>query len=157
MEVEKLSTEVSLKKIAYPKTIPHLGPEAYVAYAIMARCVVFSGLTPNTTSTVNAAENIIMAICRAEGMEPNKFAFFDLQTSQTYGRFEPGEFELSLLEFNYIPHFCGAVYKGSDGSVTIGTSGPIQVMSWEPFPYSPEVVKLFAEQIGPNPRQINYG
>ena len=67
-----------------------------VAYVIIGREVFFSGLT-RTTTTINAAEEIIRAICEAEGIRWQDFTFVDIQTHCGYPK-TPGDFEADVLE-----------------------------------------------------------
>ncbi len=72
------------------KRIPYRGNEpAYdgiIDYVIMDgnRCI-YSGITRNSTSTINAAEGIINTICHREEFEPNEVKFFELLTCRGYG------------------------------------------------------------------------
>ncbi len=57
---------------------------ATIVYAIMPENrIVFSGTDPGPgrTSTINAAEVIMMEICNHEGIEPTDFTFCDLSAS----------------------------------------------------------------------------
>jgi len=58
------------------------------------RCI-FSGVTRDT-STINAAESVVKAICAKEHVSPERITFFDLQTSRGYPKPE-SEFHFDRL------------------------------------------------------------
>lgn len=72
-----------------------------VAYMIVGNNVLFTALIPYTkgaTSSINAAEAIIHAICRAENIRWEDYTFFDAQTSLGYPHHESGYFCIDRLE-----------------------------------------------------------
>lgn len=81
------------------------------------------------TSSINAVEEIVQAICRQEGMSLQELVFHDLQTCLGYIKKE-GEFEFDRIKFSAV-----------DG------------VSWRPMRCSQEVIELFGDYIGDNPRQ----
>ena len=64
-----------------------------VAYAVSGNTVYFSGLTPGylSTSTINAAENVVLAICNKLGKRWDELRFVDIQTHLGYVK-KTGEF-----------------------------------------------------------------
>src|SRR3990167_3967397 len=125
---------------AQKKIVRHrdaVGKERSVAYVIIGRDCVFSGLeTPGTT--INFAEDIIALICEAEQLDPQQVAFYDLQTHRSYPSKEPGEYELDQLALKF-------------GEGRFGFC----VESWTPEAKWPLVLKTFAEEIGGSGSPVN--
>jgi len=90
---------------------------------------VFSGTKNDGTSTVNAAERIVEAI---NGIEKKPLAFYDLQTQKGYDYYSPGEYSFNLLSI-----------KDEDNP---------EVLSWRPHQINPQILEVFKDHIGPNPR-----
>lgn len=93
------------------------------------KVVYFSGITnpEQSTSTVNAAEQIIAAICSKEGLDWEGVSFYDIQTHLGYYK-DPGEIEAYLL-----------ITKAADGS-------QISVTDWQSIDLSEipdQVLKIF--------------
>lgn len=92
---------------------------------------VFSGVTKDGKSTINAAEDIIRIISRAEGIP---LTFFDLQTRLGYGHYKEGEYFLNLL-------------------IVINQQDP-QVVEWRRVQFPrPDVFRVFQNHIGLNLRE----
>lgn len=110
---------------------PLVGPKwATVDYARVGNTIIFSGITNPATSTINAAEDIILAICAQEGCQPTAVRCFDLQTHLNYSGTEPGEFMYDEVKFKV-------------------RGGKLEDLSWDgSVPCPPEVVALFREHIG---------
>ena len=90
-----------VKQICYYEG--HGAADAYAEYVILEGTIVFCGITPGTRSTINGEEEIILAICRQEKINPNQKKFFDLQTKAGYpSTFQSGGFEFDEITFNYI-------------------------------------------------------
>ena len=120
----------SLKIVEFSATAP-----GDVVYYVEGDQCVFCGFSNMSTSTINAAEAIILAIAKQENIDPKSLTFYDLQTYKTFSDKEPGEFELDIIDFN--------IYDGK-----------VEDLGWTSFPDCPAwVLKLFAEHIGPNPYQ----
>ena len=108
-----------------------------VAYAILSGgvCVfTYSRITwaidstiTKATSTINAAEAIVAAICRQEGISRDDLYFYDLQTARGYDK-PLGLFQYDRLKLD-------------------------RVLRWQPEICPAEVIRLFAEFLGENPRQ----
>lgn len=63
-----------------------------VVYIISGKHCVFSALLWNTQTSINAAEEIIAAICKKEGLRQHDLQFYDLLTHLGYRLFSPGSF-----------------------------------------------------------------
>jgi len=90
---------MTLKRIRYKNSGgPSFGYAQVVYVIINGNQCIFSGITPGParTSTINAAEDIIMAIAEAEGVEAENLQFFDLQTGTGYEK-KPKEYEFDKL------------------------------------------------------------
>jgi hypothetical protein len=114
----------------------------YVIYIIIGGDCIFSGNTSHkmhTKSTVQAAEAVITAIARQEGADVNQFTFFDLKTQRSYRR-EPGQYSFSRISFN-------AIQAGYPLEIQL------RDITWKQVDCPEEVLSLFAEHIGPNPRK----
>ena len=76
-----------------------------VEYIVYGNSVVFSGLHNGKegarTSTINAAESVVMAIAEAEGIDPRHYTFFDLQTFTSYARYQRGDFTYNQLTIDW--------------------------------------------------------
>lgn len=146
-------TAVALKQLDYPNFC--IGTSS-VAYAIFPdRRVVFSGVSADGTSTINAAESIIQEICRREEINPYAYRWFDFQTNRQYGRSSfycphPGEFEFDELHFrpNLHPGVTKQVDEHGRPYMLINSPEAYHVESWTMAPCPSEVVALFREYIG---------
>jgi len=100
-----------LKRVRYEGIQPN-NPLNLVVYCRYGRQIVFSGLHNSNEgrvrSTINGAEQVIIAIALAERIDPRDFEFFDLQTQRGYASFRPGDYEFSQLS----PTWQGAVPIG---------------------------------------------
>lgn len=127
---------MELKRLAY--TNLHNGGKNFVDYVIIngSQCI-FSGASDSGTSTINAAESIVALICREE--KRNDLTFFDLQTYLGYSHYQKGEYDFNQLTvpipFNMAKRWD---YK----------------MDWRPLPCPQEVLDIFRESIGGEPRRI---
>lgn len=109
-----------------------------VVYAIIGNTCVFTKKGRRGTSTINAAESIIFAICIKERMDPRSGLFYDLSTCQEYSHLQPGEFEFAQIHFR------------------LEENQPVQP-SWDTRQTCPsKIVKLFKQYIGPDPQQVNF-
>ncbi|MDZ7799085.1 MAG: hypothetical protein U5L76_05825 [Patescibacteria group bacterium] len=140
-----------LKRVMYEGAIPRAN--GYVDYVILAEKCTFTGLSETPTSTINAAGKIILSICREEELEPDNLEFFDLQTAKGYGSKKLGEFVYDQVKFIY--HAGRPPLVKKDGAEII-TGGQVVDIYWCPTLCPEEVIRLFTEHIGPNPRQIEY-
>lgn len=116
-----------MRRIAYFKSGKN---QSFVDYEIFDgyKCV-FSGVSGNGKSTINAAEGIIKAIAETEKV-PLKF--YDLQTHKGYDYFKPGEYSFDLL--------------------IITNQNDPEVVRWVPERLFREALEVFKEHIGSNPR-----
>jgi hypothetical protein len=130
------SKAVKLKKV-------HYRGSGTVDYVVIGKNCVFSGITSGVISTINAVEDIILAIVQQEQVKPNKLTFFDLQTSRADSSKKPGQFEYDQLKV--------VVARNPVGETA---ADQISVIDWEPVKCPARVIKLFAEHIGPKPRQL---
>ncbi len=79
---------------------PMVNANHEVVYGVDGRKIVFSGIrTGVRTSTINAAEDIIRAICRQESISHKQYLFFDLLTHTGYESRElkPGCYKIAQL------------------------------------------------------------
>jgi hypothetical protein len=97
------------------------------------RCI-FTAVNGRGVSTVGAAEYIVRAISEIEGWP---LEFYDLQTKKGYSYFDRGEYLLRRL-----------VIEG-------GQNNP-HVAEWVPVKPSQDILDIFAEHIGPDPRPFVY-
>lgn len=124
------------KRIRYPV---FLGSDvAYVEYAIWSgmaykKCV-FTGISKPVTTTINAAEDVVMSIARAEDFRTSqRVEFFDLMTHLGYGGHEPGVIQFARL----------VLKRATDG----GTRN--FEVDWDWMVRCPEnVIEVFRENIG---------
>ena len=109
-----------------------------VAYLILkdGTCVItYSRLVSGSmwlekaTSTINAIEDIVKAICKKERRKPKGLVFYDLQTSRAYKQ-KPGQFVFDRITF---------------------TNGN---PSWNQVVCPPRIVDAFRAFIGPNAQQV---
>jgi hypothetical protein len=107
-----------------------------VAYLVADDQVIFSGLTlpSESTSTINAAENIVEAICETEGLNWRSVTFYDIRTHRGYHK--PAGF-CEVNKLNLVPDL-------SDHSVPFRVSW--EVLNCDDFPE--EVWELFGPFIG---------
>lgn len=125
------------------KTAQYL-PKGTVVYAIVGRCCYFSGLGPpyKVCSTINAAEDIILAITSQERRRVTGLRFFDLQTHRGYAKLPPGIYELDELIVKMQKPL-----RAEQGVLVIGWR-PIHVEHFIPAECPPKVLELFREYIG---------
>lgn len=140
-----------LKIAYYPNWgYPTVGPEfGTVVYVIIGNRCYFSGTKRSygepgggVTTTINAAESILVAIAAQEGIPVMSLRFFDLQTYRGYHQ-PPGTFALDELIFRrkerrQIPK----------GVVVLDTPEEITVKEWRPTECPPEIEEIFREYIG---------
>ena len=100
--------------------------DGWVAYKIIRKEVFFAGLIREATSTINAAEDIIRAICKAEEISWQDFTFVDIQTHRGYQK-APGEFKANVLK--------------------LGSGEELSVESWQPISLTKKVRQLFDDMI----------
>jgi len=76
-----------------------------VEYIIYDDHIVFSGLHNGKDgprlSTINGAERIVTAIAKAEGIDPKKYTFYDLQTFKSYGDYRQGDYNFNRLTIDW--------------------------------------------------------
>ncbi|MBU2229273.1 hypothetical protein KJ810_02590 [Patescibacteria group bacterium] len=90
--------------------------------------------------STHMADEIISSIGYQEHVEVDQFEYFDLQTHISRpDLYKPGEFSLQQIEF--------IVHRRDNFSA-------IDRVVHTPVECPPEVVRIFAEQIGKNPRQV---
>ncbi|MFH1427352.1 MAG: WG repeat-containing protein [Patescibacteria group bacterium] len=68
-----------------------------IAYVIVGNRCYFSGLERGT-STINAAEDVIVSIAKQEGVNFFDLRYFDIQTHKGYRKF-PGEYKVNELKY----------------------------------------------------------
>lgn len=86
---------------------------------------------------MDAADAIMARIAKAAKIEPKRTTFCDLQTGLGYGQTgkPTGKFHFSELLVDFSQESC-------------------RVCGWMDDTCPPEVITLFAAQIGPNPQQV---
>ena len=120
---------LSLKEVDFDGFYPPM-TKSKVAYVVDGYNIYFSGLERRKTSTINAAEEVILVLCRAEGLKWQNCQFYDIQTHLGY-RKSPGEYIVDSLK----------VIRPSGGSPE-----SLFVEAWRPMPpeqIPSEVLKLF--------------
>lgn len=100
-----------LKEIAYGKRMPY----ARAVYLCDGDRIFFSGLEGHP-STINAAEQVVLAICKAEGLEWQNCTFYDIQTRSGYPTHEIGWYAVDRL-------------------ILVDTNGSPHVDAWQPVDY----------------------
>lgn len=75
------------------------GSPGQIAYVVDGNNIYFAGLTPphEATSTINAAEAVIVAICTAGGVHWKHGTFHDVQTHRGYN-YPVGSYIITQLE-----------------------------------------------------------
>ncbi len=68
-----------------------------VAYYIEGNKVFFTSVRRKATSTINAAESVVMELSAIVGVPWDDLTFYDLQTHNGYSTKKPGEFQLDQL------------------------------------------------------------
>ena len=125
-----------------------------VVYAIVGDCCYFSGIEKKfRTSTINAADSVITAICKQEGILPDRLRWFDLQTHRGYDSKQPGEFELDELVI--LPNPDDARRGGAEETEIAGVTAvvitqdthDIVVNYWISTLCPPDIFLLFREYI----------
>ena len=101
---------------------------------------VFSGIGLDRTSSINAAEIIVDAICTKEGIVCEEYSFCDLQTHLGY-RQPSGYYEFSMLEFDR-----GKKRYSHGTLLACGT-----VVNWQPLECPLIVFQAFTSLIGDFP------
>ena len=118
-----------------------------VVYTVIGNCCYFSGIElEKRTSTINAAESIVLVIAHQEGVPATSLRYFDLQTHRGYEK-PSGEYEIDELNVQkYEPPEDlppGAKVIGSPGK-----KGGISIRGWIRTECPPEVCEMFKEYIG---------
>ena len=90
---------MSLKQVQFSMGNPRFIGTA--VYMIRKDMCTFSALT-KLPSSINAAEDLVKSICRAEHCRPTQLHFFDLQTCLGYSSMQPGDYELELLKLKVL-------------------------------------------------------
>ncbi|MDO8482348.1 MAG: hypothetical protein Q7S86_00835 [bacterium] len=116
-----------MKTVSYPNFGKGEGRVDYKLFEGF-RCV-FSGVTSDGTSTINAAERIVKAIAE---VEKATLMFYDLQTQKGYDFYRPGEYSFSRL-------------------IVDGAQTNPENITWRPEKLPENVLKVFGDYIGPNP------
>lgn len=88
---------MELKEITYVGNGPEFNGK--VIYLLDAYTIYFCGITPHSTSTINAAERVIQAIANDLGINYLDYEFIDIQTWHQYGSKKRGEFDADQLKF----------------------------------------------------------
>jgi hypothetical protein len=73
------------------------GADGEVLYVIADGRCTYCGITPGSTSTINAAERVISAIVNAEGLFPSDVEFYDIQTRAQYEYKKPGSYDFTRV------------------------------------------------------------
>lgn len=92
----------TLQEIPYKGFLPHR--PGTIAFAMREQLCVFSGLTKEATSTVNAAENVIQALMEHHGWnrdDVKDITFSDLHTHRAYAYTE-GMYRYEVLDVGYL-------------------------------------------------------
>jgi len=103
------------------------GQEGEVLYVIIDGRCTFTTTSLDTTSSINAAERITLAICADEACNEWQLDFFDLQTRLGYDSKDAGHYDYDQVVLGQ--GICG---------------NP----EWIPTPLPDEIRQLFAAQIG---------
>ncbi len=76
---------LEVKEVDYPGFMPPASASK-VRYIVLGNKVFFTATEDcsKITSTINAAEQIIEAICKKEGLRWDKFSFYEIQTAIGY-------------------------------------------------------------------------
>ena len=126
---------MELKEVKYPcwgygfEDFPRFNKAVYV---IKGNSCYFSGIEKKkSTSTINAAEEIVKAIVTQENVSVHVLCYFDIQTYKGYHKF-PGEYEVDELIISP---------EGGKG---------FHVSSWDPTVLPDNICDLFQEYIGVN-------
>ncbi len=82
---------LNLKEAIYD--LPRL---AKVAYLVYRQTIYFSGIT-KPGSTINFAEQVVLAICKAEGIRWQDYTFVDVETFRGYPGYAPGSYCIDQL------------------------------------------------------------
>jgi hypothetical protein len=89
------------KEVEYLSAGGWKNPYNRVAYKVYRWQIIFSGLSDGDRiarcSTINSAENIVLAISDTEGIDPRNYRFYDLQTHRGYTSHKDGEFTFNRL------------------------------------------------------------
>ena len=91
---------IKMEKITF---LPRLasGIPIIIHYCVAGDEIFFSSTTPNTTSSINCAEEIVIHICQREGISPKYTDFYDINTHLGYRDLEAGEARIFRLELDY--------------------------------------------------------
>jgi len=99
-----------------------------VAYVIIGGLCYFTGIeSENRTSTINAAEEVIMAISAQEQAPTSNLRFFDIQCRSGYEFYFPGQLKMDEL-----------VYDAKENSVN----------QWLPTICDVKIIEMFRQYIG---------
>lgn len=148
-----------MKEIQYrnlgARVLPSTAEYSRVLYSFVSgRCVFTSVTPPPTTTTINAAEWIIEAICAQEKIMPDSVIFCDLQTKIAYGNLSDFQSQsFSRFQYDEITLECGPRFPMRPMHVPGAPSFEITKLLWKAAPCPGEVVRTFAHLIGPNPLQ----
>jgi len=104
-EIERLKTQelIMMRRETVPQVktaffTSFTNQPAEFRYVITNDCCTFTAVDAQTTSSINAAEDIVEAICAQEGCQFHQLRFFDLQTHLGYSSKQPGHFEYDEVE-----------------------------------------------------------
>lgn len=149
----RVNKSITRQELAYPNF--HVGTSKVVYVVFPDRRVVFSGITCDGTSTINAAEIIIQEICRHAEINPYAYHWFDLQTCRGYGVNRtscphPGEFEFEELNFrpNPNPGLTEQINDHGQPYTLLNSSEAYHVHTWSTVVCPSDVVELFRDVIG---------
>lgn len=139
-----------------------------VAYVITGEKCYFSGLERGNSSTILAAEDVIMAIAQQENVLFTDLRYFDIQTYKGYRKI-PGEYEVNELEFEVSRKpteqeeieliekclDCKVVQSHGNGPKTVEECEIIpDVRAWGKAFLTVDVLELFKEHIGVDFKQF---
>ena len=94
---------MDLEEATYPSRVPgFVGDPIRFKYTVIEenRKVFFSGTEQKGTSTVNAAPDVILAICHAARIAPADYTFFDVLTHRGIPGKDPGYCEIHELRIS---------------------------------------------------------
>lgn len=86
---------MELKKVAYLDDGRVDSPE--VVYLVYRNKIYFTGISAGKKSTINAAEDVIKAICKTEGLRRQDYVFYDVICQSSYAGYASGEYRISRL------------------------------------------------------------
>ncbi len=136
------------------KTVAYRGfiraGDSEVTYVIHGKNIYYTGLHRNRTSTINAAENVVGAICEAEKIGWRDYTFHDVVCQSCYKHYKPGEFRIAQLQLEPNERSFRVIFY-RDVAISPGIPAPEGFVS----KVEPGVIATFRPFIGsPNPTEF---